>query len=141
MGRPKLNIDPKKVEALASFGCTNTEIASFYGCERTTITKRFSRIITKGRESGKIRLRQKQFDTAMKGNVSMLIWLGKQTLGQADKQDIDLTNKYEEDIVEKFKAMFKNVGVPNVDEFIARFKKLSDESGGGKTKVLAKTGK
>ena len=33
-------------------------------------------------------LRQKQFEIAMTGNVSMLIWLGKQRLGQIDKQEI-----------------------------------------------------
>jgi len=88
MPRQKLDIDPNKVEALASYGCTNTEIASFFGCERTTITKRFSRIIAKGKEGGKIRLRQKQFDVAMKGNVVMLIWLGKQILEQSDKQEM-----------------------------------------------------
>ena len=32
MARPKkYNIDTKEVEKLASFGCTNTEIASFFG--------------------------------------------------------------------------------------------------------------
>lgn len=92
-GRPKLKIDAKQVETLASYGCTNTEIAAFIGCGRTTITKRFSRYIAKGKEQGKIRLRQKQFDVAMKGNVSMLIWLGKQMLGQLDKQDIEHSGK------------------------------------------------
>lgn len=92
-GRPKLKIDAKQVEALASYGCTNTEIASFFGCERTTITKRFSRFIAKGKDSGKIRLRQKQFDVAMKGNVTMLIWLGKQILDQVDKQEHAVTGE------------------------------------------------
>ena len=91
MARPKLDIDPAKVEALASFGCTNVEIASVFDCDESTISKRFSRNLTKGRESGKIRLRQKQFDVAMKGNVSMLIWLGKQVLDQKDKQENELS--------------------------------------------------
>jgi len=89
MARPKLDIDPKKVEALASYGCLNTEIASFFGCEKSTITKRFSTQVRKGKDSGKIRLRQKQFETAMNGNVAMLIWLGKQMLDQRDKQDLE----------------------------------------------------
>lgn len=89
MARPKLDIDAKQVEALASYGCTNTEIASFFGCEKSTITKRFSINVAKGKEGGKIRLRKKQFEVAMSGNVSMLIWLGKQTLDQSDKQDIE----------------------------------------------------
>jgi len=89
MPRVKLEIDAKKVEVLASYGCTNTEIAAFFECNETTIRKRFSEYLTKGRESGKIRLRKKQFEVAMSGNVSMLIWLGKQVLGQTDKQDIE----------------------------------------------------
>ena len=89
MARPKkYNIDPEEVEKLASFGCTNSEIASFYGCEDSLITKSYSRNITKGKETGKIRLRQMQWGAAKKGSVPMLIWLGKQVLGQTDRQEI-----------------------------------------------------
>jgi hypothetical protein len=35
-------------------------------------------------------LRKKQYDVAMAGNVSMLIWLGKNELGQKDKLDSDI---------------------------------------------------
>ena len=39
MARPKkYNIDEKQVERLASFGCTNTEIASFFGCSKVLIS-------------------------------------------------------------------------------------------------------
>ena len=88
-GRKLIDIKPEEVEALASYGCTNTEIASFFSCNETTIRKRFSENLIKGREGGKIRLRKKQFEVAMKGNVSMLIWLGKQTLGQKDQQEVE----------------------------------------------------
>lgn len=39
------------------------------------------------KKMAKMRLRvlQKQFDVAMQGNVAMLIWLGKQILGQTEK--------------------------------------------------------
>ena len=84
MPRQKLKIDKEKVEQLASFGCTTSEIASFFGCDEGTIRKRFSENLTKGKEKGKIRLRQMQWKAADKGNVTMLIWLGKQILGQAD---------------------------------------------------------
>ncbi len=33
----------------------------------------------------RLRLRQKQIDCALAGNVTMLIWLGKQILGQSEK--------------------------------------------------------
>ena len=88
-GRPKkYNIDPKEVEKLAGFGCTNTEIASFFGCSKDLISKSYSTNVAKGKDSGKIRLRQMQWRAAENGSVPMLIWLGKQVLGQTDKQEI-----------------------------------------------------
>jgi len=91
-GRPKkYNLDTKQVEQLAGFGCTDTEIASFFDISRTTLERNYEQYMTKGRESGKIRLRQMQWASAKKGNVAMLIWLGKQLLGQSDKQEITTT--------------------------------------------------
>ena len=42
----------------------------------------------------RINLLKKQYDVAMSGNVSMLIWLGKNELGQVDKVEskIDATS-------------------------------------------------
>ena len=92
VGRPKkYNLDTNQVEQLAGFGCTDTEIASFFDISRTTLERNYEQYMTKGRESGKIRLRQMQWASAKKGNVAMLIWLGKQLLGQSDKQEITTT--------------------------------------------------
>lgn len=89
MARPKkYDIDPKQVEKLASFGCTNTEIASFFGCSKDLISKSYSTNVAKGKDQGKIRLRQLMWRTAEGGNVSMLIWLSKQYLGMSDKQEV-----------------------------------------------------
>ena len=93
VGRPKkYNLDTKQVEQLASFGCTDTEIASFFDISRTTLERNYEHYLTKGREEGKIRLRQYQWASAKKGNVAMLIWLGKQLLNQSDKQEITTTD-------------------------------------------------
>jgi len=43
--------------------------------------------LTKGRAKGKMRLRQLQWQAAEKGNTSMLIFLGKQMLGQMDNPE------------------------------------------------------
>lgn len=92
MARPKkYNIDKEQVEQLASFGCSNTEIASFFGCSKDLISKSYSTNIAKGKDKGKIRLRKYQWTAAKNGNVAMLIWLGKQYLGQADKQEVTTT--------------------------------------------------
>ena len=42
------------------------------------------------KEPLRINLLKKQYDVAMSGNVSMLIWLGKNELGQTDKQETEL---------------------------------------------------
>ena len=61
-GRPKkYNLDTKQVIQLAGYGCTNTEMASFFGCSETTLTRNYVEYLTKGRDEGKIRLRQLQW--------------------------------------------------------------------------------
>lgn len=59
-------------------------MAAVLGADRRTIQRRFATVIENGRANGRMSLKRKQFDLAMKGNVTMLIWLGKQTLGQRD---------------------------------------------------------
>ena len=92
MARPKkYDIDPEQIQKLASYGCTNREMASLYGCSESLLKKSYSSFITKGKDEGKIRLRKLQWNCAEKGNVPMLIWLGKQILGQAESPmgDVD----------------------------------------------------
>jgi len=98
-GRKLTKIDAKQVEALASYGCTTSEIASFFDCNKSTISRRFATVIEKGREQGKIRLRKKQFEVAMLGNVAMLIWLGKQVLDQTDKKDIEHSGEIDSKLI------------------------------------------
>ena len=86
MARPKkYKIDPEQVEKLSGLGCTNTEIASFFGCDESLIRKSYSEFLTKGRADMKIKLRKLQWKSADKGNVTMQIFLGKNILGQQDR--------------------------------------------------------
>ena len=97
MARPKkYDIDTEQVEKLASFGCTNIEIGSFFGCSPDLLEKSYSEYLTKGRDKGKIRLRQLQWNAAEAGSHTMLIWLGKQILNQSDKQELELTKPISE---------------------------------------------
>lgn len=84
-GRPRAKVDPDLVEKLAGIGCPDREIAAIVGCSEDTLHRRFAEIIAKGRDNCKTRLRKKQIEVALSGNVSMLIWLGKNMLGQSDK--------------------------------------------------------
>lgn len=93
-GRPRLEFDLKQVEQLAAIQCTDGEIAAVLNCSRDTILRRkaensdFAAAIEKGRESGKASLRRMQWRAANAGNTGMLVWLGKQYLGQTDKQNL-----------------------------------------------------
>ena len=91
MARPKkYNIDKKQVQNLARLGCTNIEIADFFGCDESLIRHRYSEFLIKGRSEQKMRLRQLQWNSAERGNIVMQIFLGKNLLGQTDK--IETTN-------------------------------------------------
>ncbi len=75
----------KQIEKLASYGLTNKEIAEALGYDDSTLKRKFENFLTKGRANLRKRLKKKQIDVAMSGNVAMLIWLGKQYLDQSEK--------------------------------------------------------
>ena len=97
-GRPKKKIDYQTVEKLANIQCTQEEISNFLDISTRTLQKdkEFIRIYKKGLENGKMSLRRMQFKKANDGNVSMLIWLGKQYLGQTDKVEKNNTHEVED---------------------------------------------
>lgn len=103
-GRTPLDINPEQVEAMAAIGCTVEEIAGVFGCDKGTIYNRFSTEINKGRNGLKRRLRKAQLEAAFKGNVTMLIFLGKNILGQSDKVETKVEAKVETTLTEEEKA-------------------------------------
>ena len=85
MGTKKELTVEKQIEKLASYGLTNKEIAEALEYDDSTLKRKFENFLIKGRANLKQRLKKKQIQVAMSGNVTMLIWLGKQYLEQADK--------------------------------------------------------
>ena len=83
-GRPKKVLDENQIRALAKINCTHAEIAAVMGCHKDTIADRFSDLIKEARNEGKSSLRRWQWAAAEKGDRTMLIWLGKQHLGQTE---------------------------------------------------------
>ena len=57
--------------------------------ERTGLS--FSEYKEQKKEAMRVNLRKKQYDMAMNGNVALLIWLGKNELGQSDKTESSVT--------------------------------------------------
>jgi hypothetical protein len=84
IGRDNKIVPPQEVEDLAALGCKNHEICDWFGINKTTLIRNFETELTKGRENLKQSLRRAQIAAAMSGNVVMLIWLGKNILGQRD---------------------------------------------------------
>lgn len=93
VGRPKKELDVNMIEKLASIFCTNEEIATIVGCHSDTLADNFSEYLKKGRDKGKMSLRRMQWEKAQSGNTTMLIWLGKQMLGQKDKLETSENNE------------------------------------------------
>ena len=77
-----------RVENFARGGASNREIAARLGLTRRWLKRRFRRQLRTGRAVLRMGLRQKQLQVALdeqEPDVRMLLWLGKQYLGQFDK--------------------------------------------------------
>jgi len=122
MGRPKIEIDFEKVDALCAVFCNCEEIVSIlkfdmkvsYDTVERRIKEQFDitfaeYVKQKQMAFAKPKLRKAQFDCAMSGNATMLIWLGKQYLGQIDKQEMKIeggeTPVEIQQTIDKVKAM------------------------------------
>lgn len=100
-GRPKAIIDWNYVGKMLEAGASAVGIAATLGIEEDTLRKRcpsdnnctFSEFSQQKKAKGDELLRTKQFQVAMTGDRTMLIWLGKQRLGQMDKSLSEVTGK------------------------------------------------
>jgi len=79
--------------------CTRDEICDILNMSDTTLNRRikeqgiegvdnFEALYKKHQGEGKASLRRAQWKAAQDGNPTMLVWLGKQMLGQKDKQEL-----------------------------------------------------
>ena len=97
------------VENLCRIHCTGEEIASILRMDYDTFNARVkekfgiptSEYIKKHASAGNASLRRRQWKAAIEdGNTTMLIWLGKQYLGQTEKQDINISSPDDESVKE-----------------------------------------
>ena len=85
IGRNKRVIPEEQVAELSKLHCTNKEMADFFDVPLQTFVDNFRDIITKSRLITKQRLRKAQLDLALnKHDKTMLIWLGRNMLGQSE---------------------------------------------------------
>ena len=112
MARPRKEIDVEQFKKLCSLQCTLSEIASWFDCSEDTIERwckrtfkeNFAETYKKSCGKGKISLRRAQFKAAEGGNATLLVWLGKQWLGQRDVPD-----DHTEDLEDKSDALSRSL--------------------------------
>jgi hypothetical protein len=101
-GRPEKPIDWNKVDQLLMSGCTGPQIAPHFDISPKTLYEKvfdkfnvnFTQYSALKKEQGISLLLAKQFEKAMKGDNTMLIWVGKQLAGQRDlKEDFTFQQK------------------------------------------------
>lgn len=91
--RPQKTIDWEDFDKLCGLQCTGEEIAAFFDIDYDTLNaickrekaRSFSEYFGQKSKSGKIALRRRQYQSAMEGNPTMMVWLGKNWLGQTDQ--------------------------------------------------------
>lgn len=91
--------DFDKLIGMIHIQCTAKEISSILGMSDDTLDRRlkergydnFADCFKKHGDEGKASLRRVQWKAAQDGQPTMLVWLGKQILGQRDKSDVDLS--------------------------------------------------
>ena len=90
LGRDKVPVLAKEVQKLAALGCTNKDIAKFFGCNDTALSRYFAAELEKGREEVKITLRRAMLENACtKHNAAVQIFLAKNLLGMSDNGMVD----------------------------------------------------
>lgn len=94
-------------ESLCGIQCTRAEILAVLNVSKDTLLRwckatygtDFETIWSEKREGGKASLRRAQWQKAIDGDSTMLIWLGKQLLDQADKKTVTI-NTYDDSVRE-----------------------------------------
>lgn len=91
-GRKKKRFDLNRVFEYSICNPTLAELATVLQTTAATVKARynddeaFKNAVDAGRAAGKYNIRRKQYEKALEGDKSMLIWWGKQNLDQAEIQ-------------------------------------------------------
>ena len=90
MGRPRHELDLSELEKLSVLNPTHAEIAAYFSVSLKTVKRRlkekkYADACSRGNSMRLVSLKRAQWDVAINNkNTSMLIWLGKNELGQRD---------------------------------------------------------
>jgi hypothetical protein len=125
-GAPHKKISKNNFEALCAIQCSTEEICAVLGvCRQTLYTwvkdqydeESYLTVYSEKSSVGKVSIRRKQYDVAMKGDRNMLKHLGVNWLGQVERSHKDVvekivytneaTEKSDEEIAERLEELRK----------------------------------
>ena len=113
MSRPEIPIDWDKVDDLLEAGCLGTEVASRFHMHPDTLYRRieekykmtFTAFQQQRRAQGESLIRHKQYQRALgltdTGDNTMLIWLGKNRLGQRNEDKLSIVTSEQQTTLDK----------------------------------------
>ena len=112
MTRPEKPIDWERVDRLLMAGCKGTEIAPHFDMHPDTlyaqVQQKYGMIFTlyaaEKRQKGESNLREVQYKRALRGENTLLIWLGKNRLNQKENPDQGIIDPK---TLEQFKAIME----------------------------------
>lgn len=99
-GRPRIVLDEDQVADLASRFWTHAEIAAFFKVNIDVIRERYATIIREAKEHGKGRVRDLQWQAALKGDWNAIKHLARHHLGEHDVQHIQIERLSDEQLAE-----------------------------------------
>lgn len=122
-GERRRVVPPDEVYKLARLGCTLEEMADWFDVSRETLKYNFNKLILKAKSEIKQDLRRAQIRVALEGNPTMLIWLGKNLLGQGENPEPQNMEPlpFRDDDDEESEA------TPNIEEIDFAYAEQSDE--------------
>ena len=83
--QPNAKSELDVVKELAERGSPEAEIAAVIGMPEKKFARRYRKVFRQARAQGAAELRRVQWSKADEGSVPMLIWLGRQMLGQSQE--------------------------------------------------------
>lgn len=113
MSRPEKQVDWDKVDYMLKAGCLGTEVAEAFGMHPNTFYTRvqqeynctFSEFLQQRRSGGDAAIRIRQYEKALGlndlGDNTMLIWLGKNRLGQRNEDKLSIVTSEQQTTLDK----------------------------------------
>ena len=130
-GRPRKQISEHEIVRLMTEGFTAGYVCIRLGISKDLLYRRFKPLLERGRALRNGNLQRRQFERAMSGNCSMLVWLGKIWLGQRDRLEQTAVNDPLAELVVEMRKAHKRFSPPPAEDEEAEVPLLPESMGGG----------